>query len=70
VSHFNSTSFYVKHFVKYCFSDDNTTDSESEAYCTETEDAKGNKIINGITTTREGKYNDPVSELGKNFRIW
>ena len=67
MSHFNSTSFYVQCFIKYCFSDDNTTDTESEAYCTETEDTKGNKIVNGITTTREGKYNDPVSELGKKF---
>jgi len=49
----------LKRFVKYCFSDDNTTDTESEAYCTETEDTKGNKITNGITTTTEGKYNDP-----------
>jgi hypothetical protein len=58
----------VKHFVKCCFSDDNTTDSESEAHLTETEEAKGNKIINGITTTREGKSSGSVTDLGNSFR--
>jgi hypothetical protein len=57
-------------FFTYCFSDDNTTDSESEAHLTEVEEAKGYKIINGITTAREGKFSGFVSEMVICVRIW
>jgi hypothetical protein len=63
-------SYYAHHSVTYCFSDENTSDSESEAHLTETEDAKGNKIINGITTTIEGKCNGFLSDLGESFNWW
>jgi cobyric acid synthase len=57
----------VKYCVTYCFSDDNTTDSESEAHLTETEEAQGYKIINGITTTREGKLKGVCVCHGEQF---
>jgi cobyric acid synthase len=60
----------VEYFVIYCFSDDNTTDSESEAHLTEAEEAKGYKIINGITTAREGKSSGSASDMVNSFKIW
>jgi hypothetical protein len=60
-------SYYARCSVTYCFSDENTSDSESEANLTETEDAKGNKTINGITATIEGKCSGSLCDLGKNF---
>ncbi|GLG99213.1 Putative DNA helicase Ino80 [Gryllus bimaculatus] len=40
--------------------DDNSSDSESETQLTENEESKGDKIINGITTTKEERRSDRI----------
>ncbi|XP_069680112.1 chromatin-remodeling ATPase INO80 [Periplaneta americana] len=51
---------YVEQIFNTPISDDNSTDSESETQLTEDEEAKGNKIVNGIATTKEERRSDKM----------
>ncbi|KAJ9576387.1 hypothetical protein L9F63_006743, partial [Diploptera punctata] len=51
---------YVEQIFKNPISDDNSSDSESEVHLSRAEEAKGNKIVNGIKTTREERRSDKM----------